>query len=125
MICVFAAFVLIYAAHLPGLLARARAAGGFNNRTPRAQQATLEGWGARAIAGHANAHEAFAPFAAAVIVNHLAGGELRVASILSVGFVVTRVAYHAAYLLDVDYLRTLVWCLGVGCVVGLFVHPML
>lgn len=124
MICVFVAFGLIYAAHLPGLMARAKDRGGFNNRLPRAQQAALTGWGARAIAGHANAHEAFAPFAAAVIVNHLAGGDLRIASILSIGFVVSRAAYHVTYLLDVDYLRTLVWCVGLACVVGLFVQPL-
>ena len=30
-----------------------------------------------------------------------------------------------AYLLDVDYLRTLIWCLGIACVVGLFAQPLL
>lgn len=124
MICVFVALLLTYAAHLPGLLARTKDPEGFNNRQPRAQQAKLSGWGARAVAGHANAHEAFAPFAAAVVVNHLAGGDLRIASILSIGFIVCRAAYHAAYLLDVDYLRTLVWFLGLACVVGLFVQPL-
>ena len=99
--------------------------------TRRACSISPQWWGgsshdrARAVAGHANAHEAFAPFAAAVIVNHLAGGDLRVASILSIGFVVCRVAYHVAYLLDVDYLRTLVWFLGLACTIGLFVQPLL
>lgn len=125
MICVLVAFALIYVAHVPGLIARTQDSGGFNNRQPRTQQAGLSGWGARAVAGHANAHEAFAPFAAAVIVNHLAGGDLRVASILSIGFVACRVAYHVAYLLDVDYLRTLVWFLGLACTIGLFVQPLL
>lgn len=125
MMCVFAAFGLIYAAHVPGLVARALDEGGFDNRDPRRQQARLTGFGARAIGGHANAHEAFAPFAAAVLVNHLSGGDLRIASVLSVAFVVLRVAYHVAYLLDVDYLRTLIWCLGAACVVGLFAQPLL
>ena len=57
MMCVFAAFGLIYAAHVPGLVARAMDEGGFDNRNPRRQQAGLEGFGARAIGGHANAHE--------------------------------------------------------------------
>ena len=58
MICVFVALLLTYAAHLPGLLARTKDPEGFNNRQPRAQQAKLSGWGARAVAGHAEAHAA-------------------------------------------------------------------
>ena len=40
-------------------------AGGYDNHLPRAQQAQLEGWGARSVAAHQNGFETFAPFAAA------------------------------------------------------------
>ena len=71
--CIVAAWILVYSSKLPVAAAMQRA-GGYDNRHPRAQQATLTGWGARSVAAHQNSFETFAPFAAAVLVAHLAGG---------------------------------------------------
>lgn len=124
-LCVFAALVLIYLSHIPGSVARARLEGGYDNKQPRRQQRKLKGWGARAVAGHHNAIETFPLFAAAVIINHLAGGDLRTASLLSVAYVVARVLYHVAYLVDADYIRTLCWLVGFVATCVLFIQPWL
>ena len=124
-VCVFLAWVLTYLSHVPGMIARAREDKGYDNRQPRLQQRRLRGFGARAVSGHQNAHEAFAPFAAAVVVNHLAGGQPYQASVLAVGFVGARALYHLAYLADADYLRTALWSVGFLCTGLLFVLPWL
>jgi uncharacterized MAPEG superfamily protein len=124
-ICVFLAFLLIYAMRGPAMLAQYRRPEGYDNKHPRQQQAKLEGWGARAAAAHQNAVEAFGPFAAAVVVAHLAGLDPRRATLLSVTFVVSRVLYNIAYLANLDYLRTAIWSVGFLATAGLFVLPWL
>ncbi|WP_335598963.1 MAPEG family protein, partial [Halopseudomonas sp.] len=49
-------------------LRRGRSGKGYDNAHPRAQQAALTGWGARALASHQNMIEAFPLFAAGVLV---------------------------------------------------------
>lgn len=88
---------------------------GYDNKHPRAQQQRLIGIGARAVAGHYNAYEAFPLFAAAVLAV-LATGQISSSAIqLSVAFVVLRVAYHVLYLLNADKLRSLVWFFALLC----------
>ena len=48
----------------------AKASAGFDNQAPREWLGRLGGWRARAHAAHLNSFEAFAPFAAAVIIAH-------------------------------------------------------
>jgi len=124
-ICVFAALVLVYASHLPGMYARAKDKKGYDNKQPRRQQRRLKGWGARAVAGHQNALETFPLFASAVIINHLADGDLRTASLLAIAYVIARALYHVAYLADADYIRTLFWLIGFITTCVLFVEPWL
>lgn len=120
-VCVFLAFVLIWFPRL-GVAAAIRASGQpYDNKHPRKQQATLEGFGARAQACHQNHLEGFPMFAAAVFVAHLAGGDPRRAAILAGTYVVARVAYTIAYLTNADYLRSAIWCIGLLATVGLFV----
>lgn len=68
LLCIFLAFLLTHASKVPVAVAQARQAKAegktYDNKHPRAQQAKLTGWGARALAGHKNAFENFAPFAA-------------------------------------------------------------
>ena len=120
-LCVFLAFLLIYLPRLFVLVAQTRRPEGFDNRHPRDQQSRLEGWGRRANAAHANAFEAFAPFAAAVLVAHLAGADARWSSILAIVFVVSRAIYPVLYMTNLDKLRTTVWSIGFLAVAGLFV----
>lgn len=88
---------------------------GYDNRHPRAQQQRLTGAGARAVAGHYNAHEAFPLFAAAVLLVIVTGHVGVVNQWLAVGFVGLRVLYHVLYLANWDKLRSLVWFLALLC----------
>lgn len=55
-ICLFIAMVLPIVAKIPVAIAMNNA-GGYDNNHPRAQQAKLTGFGARALAAHQNAFE--------------------------------------------------------------------
>lgn len=124
-ICVFIAFLLIMAPKIPMSMAMAKEGGGYDNRDPREQQARLTGWGRRAGAAHTNAMEAFAPFAAAVVICHLAHGDARWASILSITFIAARLIYPVLYIADLSTLRSTVWSVGYGATIGLFILPWL
>ncbi|WP_404402325.1 MAPEG family protein [Idiomarina seosinensis] len=88
---------------------------GYDNKHPRAQQMRLTGVGARAVAGHYNAYEAFPLFAAAVLAVIATGQVTSSAIQLSVAFIVLRLAYHILYLLNADKLRSLVWFFALLC----------
>ena len=119
-VCVLAAFVLIWVARVPVFVALARADQDFDNELPPRQLAQLEGFGARAVAAHRGLLESFAPFAAAVVIAHLAGADPRRSAVLAVAFVVAQLVYVVAYLGNVDYLRSLVWLVGFLTILGLF-----
>jgi uncharacterized MAPEG superfamily protein len=123
--CVLAAWVLAYAPKIVSSVAMSRQPGGYDNKQPRAQQAKLSGWGARAHNAHLNGLENFAPFAAAVLVAHVGGGDPRRASLLAISYVVARTLYIVAYLADSDRLRSVLWTLGFLATAALFVLPTL
>ena len=43
---------------------------------------------------------------------------------LSIGFVVTRIAYIACYVANWATLRSVVWAFGYGCTIALFIFTM-
>jgi uncharacterized MAPEG superfamily protein len=122
--CIAAAWLVVYSSKLPVALAMQRA-GGYDNHHPRAQQASLTGWGARAVAAHLNGFETFAPFAAAVVVAQLAGAPSGLVDALAVAFVASRLAYVACYLADLSALRSAVWMVGWLATFGLFLSPLM
>lgn len=95
----------------------------YDNRDPR-------GWIARqtepkvhrANAAQLNAFEAFAPFAAGVVMAHVAGvPEAHVAG-LAVIFVISRVLHGVVYTLGMKHsIRSLAWFLGFACAMALIV----
>jgi uncharacterized MAPEG superfamily protein len=123
--CVGIAVLLIYFPRLFVWRAQSLAAGGYDNKHPRDQQAKLEGWGRRANAAHLNAFESFAPFAASVFVAHLGGGSPQMATMLAVSHVVCRVVYSILYIANLDKLRSTVWTLAFLATLGLFGLPLL
>jgi len=123
-ICVLIAFLLIVLTRIPVGAAQGRAAGGYDNKNPRDQQAKLEGWGRRAQAAHLNTIEAFPPFAAAVIIAHIAGATPATSTALALTFIAARVVYPFLYIGNVAGLRSLVWIVGLGANIGLFVLPL-
>ncbi|MGE8361930.1 MAPEG family protein [Pseudomonas sp.] len=99
--------------------------GGFaprHNHHPRAFLATLEGRAARANSAQLNGFETSPAFAVAVIIAHLAGGAAQsTLDALAVAFIVSRVLYLICYVADWASLRSLVWFVGMGLIVSLFV----
>jgi uncharacterized MAPEG superfamily protein len=84
--------------------------------TPR----PLPFWGKRADRTYVNAVEAFAPFAALVIVVHLTGKANAMTAFWAASFFWLRVVHAIVYLLAIPYVRTLVFTLGFVCVAGIF-----
>lgn len=111
-LCLLIAALLIVISKAPVAVAMARLDGRYDNRNPRAQQARLEGFGARALAAHQNTIEAFPVFAAGVLAALWAGADGLWTSALCVAFIVARVCYLLLYWYDWDKVRSLVW--GVG-----------
>lgn len=97
--------------------------GGFKlgyNHDPRKYLEKLEGKGHRAKCAHDNSWEAFAPFAAAVILAMASGVNPALIDKLAISFIVLRVIYGLLYIYDQASLRSLVWLGGIGCQVALF-----
>ena len=99
---------------------------GYDNRDPR-------GWMAkqshprvlRGNAAHLNAFEAFAPFAASVLMAQAAGVHPGRITTLAVVFIVCRVLHGVLYLSNTHALRSLAWMVGIGCVAALMVQAAL
>ena len=98
----------------------------YNNRDPRGWMDKQDNPRThRANAAHANAFEAFAPFAASVLMAQLAGvAEARIA-LLAVVFAALRVLHGLLYLGDQHGLRSLCWLGGFACVLALLVQAAL
>ena len=93
----------------------------YNNRNPRAWIAKQDGnyRVQRANAAHLNAFEAFAPFAAGVVLAQLAGVGQATIAMLAVACIVLRVLHGVFYLADMALARSLAWVGGYGCVIAL------
>jgi uncharacterized MAPEG superfamily protein len=77
-------------------------------------------WGKRADRTYINAVETFAPFAALVIVVHLAGKADAMTAFWAVSFFWLRLAHAVVYMLGIPYVRTLIFTLSYVAVVGMF-----
>lgn len=116
----FAYLMLLTAALLPYMTVAFAKAGGVDNRQPRVGLEQLTGWCRRVDWAHRNHFEAFAPFAAAVILAHSAGVTPTTVNLLAGMFVATRIGYTAAYVADRATLRSLICAAGLACVIALF-----
>ena len=121
LLCLPIALGLIYAPK--GLFAPdlAKKEGGYDNRNPRDQQATLTGAGRRAAAAHANGFESFAPFAAGVLACEVTHARPAIAAPLAVVHVVARALYPMLYVWDYDKARSAMWSVGFLASVGLMI----
>lgn len=91
----------------------------YNNARPRQWEAALSGWQQRAHAAHQNGFEALPLFIAAVILAQQAHADQGRIDLLAMTFIAVRLAYVAAYLMNLAALRSLIWAAGVGCCVAL------
>ena len=77
-------------------------------------------WGKRADRTYLNAVEAFAPFAALVVIAHISGKANAMVAFWAICFFWLRLTHAVVYLLGVPYVRTLIFTLGFVCDVGVF-----
>ena len=88
----------------------------YRDPTPRA----VPLWGLRAHRAHLNAVEAFAPFAALVLIAHVAGRDNAMTAFWTISFFWLRLIHAIVYLAAVPFVRTLVFVLSFVAVCGLF-----
>ena len=93
----------------------------YSNRAPRVSEGRLEGVSQRVSWAEQNSYEVLPSFIAAVVVAHLAGAEQYQADILATVFVASRMFYCLCYLKNWAMLRSVVWFIGLLCIIGLFV----
>ena len=118
----FAYWCVVFAMFLPLIwVGVAKVNGtGYDNSKPRTWLAQLDGIGQRANWAQQNAYEAFPPFAAAVIIAHLTGAPQTMINVLAGVFLLARITPGVMYILDKPTFRSLIWLVGFGCTVALF-----
>ena len=119
---------ILIAALLPYLWVSVAKATGqrYNNRDPRGWQASQDNPRShRANAAQLNAFEAFAPFAASVLMAQAADVDPVRIGHLAIAFVVLRVLHGLFYIGNIPALRSLAWGGGFAVVVWLMVQAAL
>ncbi|MGY0558992.1 MULTISPECIES: MAPEG family protein [unclassified Lysobacter] len=92
----------------------------FDNRDPRGWLARQDNpRSIRANAAQLNAFEAFPPFAIAVVLAQLAAVSHEHIALLTIAFIIARILHGVFYIANLDKLRSLVWAVGLLCVVTL------
>ncbi|MEZ7849184.1 MAG: MAPEG family protein [Polaromonas sp.] len=95
-----------------GMMRTPPGAGGYDNADPRSWLLRQTDWRARANSAQANTFEALPFFFAAVIIAHQLQAVQGRVDLLAVVFVVLRVAYVAAYVVNKANLRSVIWMLA-------------
>jgi len=98
----------------------------FDNHDPRewlAQQDNPRS--RRANAAQLNAFEAFAPFAAGVVLARLAGVDEQQIALLALIFIGARILHGWFYVTNLALWRSVAWAAGLSCVIGLLVQAAL
>jgi hypothetical protein len=92
----------------------------YDNRMPRQWLAKQMGFRARANAAQANLFESLPFFFAAVIIASIANAPQGRVDLLAIGFVTARITYLICYIADWPTTRSIVWFIGLVCVVAIF-----
>ena len=118
----FAFWCVLIAAVLPYVwTVVAKAGTAYDNHVPREVMARATGYRQRANWAQQNAWEAFAPFAAAVIIAWLMKVPLAKLNAAAAVFIFARVAHGLCYLGNYATARSLAWLIGFAAVVYLFI----
>lgn len=96
----------------------------FDNSRPREGLAALSGRAQRANWAQQNAFEALPGFIGAVLIAIVAGVSATLINTLAVIFIVARIAHGICYIGDQATVRSLVWSVGMVCVIALIVVAM-
>jgi uncharacterized MAPEG superfamily protein len=94
--------------------------GGYDNNNPRLWALSLTGWQQRAHAAQLNSFEALPLFISAVVLAQQAQVAQARIDTLAVIFILIRVAYLVAYLMNLGLLRTAIWTTGILVCVAIF-----
>ena len=92
----------------------------YDNSMPRQWLAKQTGFRARANAAQANLFESLPFFFAAVIIAHIENAAQSTIDLLAIGFVIARIAYLICYIANWPTTRSIVWLLGLICVITIF-----
>ena len=92
----------------------------YDNSMPRQWLAKQTGFRARANAAQANLFESLPFFFAAVIIAHIENVAQSRIDLLAVGFVIARITYLICYIANWPTTRSIVWLLGLICVITIF-----
>ena len=93
---------------------------GYDNSQPREWLSKQTGFRARANAAQSNLFESLPFFFAAVIIASVAHAPQDRIDTLAMGFVLARIAYLVCYIANWPTTRSIVWLIGIVCVVTLF-----
>ena len=88
--------------------------------TPR----PVPNWGKRANRAYLNAIEVFRPFAALVLILHVAGKANGMTAFWATSFFWLRLAHAIVFWLAFPFIRTLIFVLAYVATLGLFFEPM-
>ena len=92
----------------------------YDNSLPRHWLAKQTGYRARANAAQANLFESLPLFFAAVIIASIAKAPQVRIDLLAIGFVISRIAYLICYIANWPTTRSIVWLIGLVCVITTF-----
>ena len=95
---------------------------GYDNGMPRQWLAKQTGFRARANAAQANLFESLPLFFAAVIIASIANAPQNRIDLLALGFVAARIAFLICYVANWPTTRSIVWTIGIACIVAMFFH---
>lgn len=114
--CILAAGIL---PQLTGIFAKAST--DYDNEQPRDFLAAQQGAKSRANAAMQNGYEGLALFVGAVIIAHILQADQAKVDMLALGYIAARVVYNIVYIKGLGTIRSIVWMMGIACIVGLFV----
>lgn len=118
-VCLLITVILPYLLKVPVGYAMQKAKGGYDNHHPRQQQASLQGFGARAVAAHQNCFESLAVFSTATLTALVTNHVSQTIQTLALVYIVSRLIYIFLYLMDFATLRSTVWFIGLACCVSM------
>lgn len=92
----------------------------YDNSMPRQWLAQQTGFRARANSAQANLFESLPLFFAAVIIASIANAPQFRIDFLAIGFVIARIAFLICYIANWSTTRSIVWLIGLICVIAIF-----
>ncbi len=111
-VCLFIAACFPFVSKMILAVCMSREGNGYDNRHPRTQQQRLTGFGARALAAHQNSFEALLIFGIAILSAMVTNSVNALVNELAITYIIARLLYHTAYILDFHFFRSFVWFIG-------------